>query len=320
MNPNSRQKMLAYGGLVLATLFWAGNAVLARAVADEIPPFTLAFWRWVFALLVVLPFGLPHLRGGAAIIRANRSALFWHGLLSVGAFNTLLYIAAQTTTAINITLVNSTMPVAIAIFARFLLDQRTTRRQVMGFAAAGVGMLLIVAQGDAAVLTSLTFRRGDLIMIGAVIVWGIYSVLLRLWRVDLHPIGFLTVTIVVGVALLFPFFLWEVATIGHPRLEGYHAPMLIYLAIFPSLLAFLFWNQAVEVVGPSATGMFIYLVPVFTAALASTLLGERLQGYHALGGAFILLGLYLATRNVDSRESAPISDGSAELLGGRSGS
>src|SRR5690606_27368666 len=100
-------------------------------------------WRWTTALAILLPFGLPHLRSGREVIRSNRVALFWHGLLSVGAFNTLLYIAAHTTTAINITLVNSTMPVAIALFARFLLGQRTNRRQILGFTAAAVGMLTI---------------------------------------------------------------------------------------------------------------------------------------------------------------------------------
>ncbi len=310
MEADNRRKLLAYTGLVLATLFWAGNAVLARAVANDITPFVLSFWRWALALLILLPVGLPYLRGAGGVIRSNRTALFWQGLLSVGAYNTLLYIAAHTTTALNITLVNSTMPVAIAIFASFLLAQRTTGRQVAGFAAAGVGMLIIVARGDWRVLAELTFREGDLVMIVAVLVWGIYSVLLRLWRVDLHPVGFLTVNVAVGVILLFPLFVWDVVTNGHFRPDLIHVPMFAYLAIFPSILAFLFWNRAVDIVGPSTTGMFIYLVPVFTAILGSTLLGETLHAYHAFGGVFILAGLYLATRTVSpaSKLETPAGD------------
>ena len=296
METEKRRRLIAYTGLVLATLFWAGNAVLARAVADDIGPFALSFWRWAMALVVLLPFGLPQLRRAADVVRANRIALFWQGLLSVGAYNTLLYIAAHTTTALNITLVNSTMPIAIAILARFLLGQRTTARQVAGFAAAGLGMLTIVARGDWRVLAELTFREGDLVMIVAVVVWGVYSVLLRLWKVELHPLGFLTANVMVGVALLLPFFVWEIATQGHFRPDAVHVPMFAYLAVFPSVLAFLFWNRAVDVVGPSTTGMFIYLVPVFTALLASTLLDEQLRGCHAVGGVCILVGLYLAMR------------------------
>lgn len=297
-----RPRLLAYAGLVAATFFWAGNAVIARGVADEIGPFALAFWRWAVALAFILPFGLPHLRRAGSVIRADIRPLIWLGTLSVSAYNTLLYFAAHTTTAVNIALVNSTMPIAIAVLAHFVLREQTSRVQALGFAAAAVGMLVIVARGEWRVLAELAFREGDLLMIAAVVVWGVYSVLLRLWRVRLHPVGFLTVTIIVGVALLLPLFAWEVAAQGHFAWRAVHLPMFGYLAIFPSILAFLFWNHAVAVVGPSVTGMFIYLVPVFTAMLAYPLLGESLSGYHAVGGAAILVGLYLATRSRGGRE------------------
>ncbi len=296
METEKRQRLVAFTGLVLAALFWAGNAVLARAVAADIGPFVLSFWRWALALLVLLPFGLPHLRRNLDVVRANRVALFWQGLLGIGTFNTLLYIAAHTTTAVNITLVNSTVPIAIAILARFMLAQRTTARQVAGFTVGGLGVLTIVARGDWRVLADLGFREGDMVMVVGVVVWGIYSVLLRRWRVDLPLLGALTAHVMVGVAVLFPLFAWEVLTQGHFRPGLVHLPMFAYLAVFPSVLAFLFWNRGVDVVGPSTSGMFIYLVPVLTALLASTLIGEELRGYHALGGVLILVGLYLAMR------------------------
>jgi drug/metabolite transporter (DMT)-like permease len=307
MQQDPRQRLLAYTGLVLTALFWAGNAVLARGVADEIRPIALAFWRWVGALAVLLPFGLAHLRRGASVIRANPRPLVAMGLLSVATFNTLLYLAAHTTTAVNIALVNSMLPVAIALLALAILGQRTTWRQVAGIAAAGAGVLTIVARGDWEVLASLAFRQGDLVMILAVLVWGLYSVLLRLWPIDLHPVGFLTLTVIIGVGLLLPAFVWEVAVYGHFAFRPIHLPLFGYLAIFPSILAFLFWNRAVAVVGPSVTGMFIYLVPVFTAVLASTILRESLYAYHATGGALILVGLYLATRaGIVSRPGAHV--------------
>jgi drug/metabolite transporter (DMT)-like permease len=300
MTSDVRQKALAYSALVLSALFWAGNAVLARAVVGEIRPISLAFIRWSLALLVLLPFGLPHLRRGRATIRAQWLRLFWLGLLSVAGFNTLLYFAARTTTAINITLVNSTMPVVIAILARFMLAQRTTTAQIAGFVAAAVGMLTIVGRGEWQVLAELAFREGDLLMVVAVIVWGLYSVLLRLWRIDLHMTGLLTVTVIVGTALLLPAFLWEVNTFGFFDFRPVHVLLFLYLAVFASILAFLFWNNGVAVIGPSETGMFIYLVPVFTAALATVFLDETLHAYHGVGGALILGGLYFATRRTGS--------------------
>jgi drug/metabolite transporter (DMT)-like permease len=305
MRTEGRRRALAYTALVLAALFWAGNAVLARAVVHDIRPFALAFWRWVLALLILLPFGAPHLRRGARTIREQWLPLFWLGGLSVGAYNSLLYVAAHTTTAINITLVGSTMPVAIAVLARYLLGQRAARGQLTGFLAAGAGMLVIVARGEWGVLAELAFREGDLLMVAAVLVWGIYSVLLRVWRIAVHPVGFLTVTVVVGVLLLFPLFLWELAAHGHFAWRPVHLPLFAYLAVFPSILAFLFWNNGVAVVGPSQTGMFIYLVPVFTAALAYPLLGEALHPYHAAGGLLILCGLFLATRSAHRTASDP---------------
>jgi drug/metabolite transporter (DMT)-like permease len=293
------RRLLAFAGLVLTTFFWATNAVIARGVADDIHPFALAFWRWVSALIVILPFGIPHIRRSGNAVRANTLQLGVLGLLSVGAYNTLLYLAARTTTSLNIALVNSTMPIVIAIVALIMLRERTTRTQLAGFAAAAAGMLLIIARGEWQVLSAFAFREGDMLMIAAVIVWGFYSVLLRYWRVQLHPVAFLTVTIAVGVVLLLPAYVWEfLATSSsstRPRPLMLTA-LFVYLGIFPSILSFLFWNNAVAVVGPAVTGMFIYLVPVFTALLAVPILGESLHAYHALGGALILAGLFLSTR------------------------
>jgi len=306
MHPTTRRSLIAYAGLVLAALFWAGNAVIARGVTETIRPFSLAFGRWALALAILVPMGLPHVRRGRAIIRANLWPLFWLGLLSVGAYNTLLYIAARTTTALNITLLGSTLPIAIAVLARVVLQQRTTPRQVVGFLAAAAGTVIIVTRGEWRVLADFAFRAGDLLMIAAVVLWGLYSVLLRVWKLDLHPIGFITVTTTVGVALLLPPYLWEVATFGAFDVEPGHLPLFAYLAIFPSILAFLFWNRGIAELGPNATGMFIYLMPVFTAGLAYAILGEALLIYHLCGGLFILAGLTLATWPTRAAQHAPV--------------
>jgi len=288
-------RALAYTGLVLTALFWAGNAVVARGTVGEIPPVALAFWRWVIALTILSPVGVPRVVRQWRVIRQHWRVLWALATLSVGLFNSLLYLAAQSTGAINITLVNSTIPVVVALLSWLLLGEAPNRVQSTGIAAALLGMLTIVARGDPGVFVGLEFNAGDVIMVAAVLVWGCYSVLLRRHAVPLHPVALLTVLIALGLPVIVPFYLWELASGGGftPRLGL--LPALGYVGVFPSILAYLFWNIGVHRVGPTRAAVFIYLLPVFAAGLAVTFLGESLHLYHAVGGLLILVGLLLAT-------------------------
>ncbi|WP_116301244.1 DMT family transporter [Alkalilimnicola ehrlichii] len=296
MQQHSQSAIFAAIGVILTTLFWAGNAVVARSTVGDIPPVALAFWRWAVALAILLPFGIQHVYRARAALRQHWLALLCLSLLSVATFNTLLYIAAQSTTAINITLVNSAMPVSVAIMAWLLLRQPTSAGQAVGIGAAAIGTLIIVSRGDLGVLANLNIHPGDAIMVAAILVWGVYSVLLRRWSIPIHPVGFLTATIAVGTLMLLPVYLLEYALLDGYTLNVAHAPVFLYLAIFPGILAYLFWNHGIAVLGPSRSAMFIYLMPVFAAVLATLFIGERLYAYHAAGGAFILAGLFLATQ------------------------
>lgn len=292
----SHDLALAYAGLILTTLFWAGNAVVARAVADQIPAFALSFWRWVIALTLLLPFGLRHLRGKAAVVRANWGWLLLLAALSVGGYNTLLYLAAHSTTAINISLVSATIPVVIAALAWLLLGEAISAAQSLGVAIALGGVLVIVSGGDWRALAALDFRAGDLLMVLAVTIWGLYTGLLRRRPLALHPLGLMTLLVVGGLLVILPFYLWELATGSGGWWRPALLPALAYVGIFPSLLAYLLWNFGVATAGPNRSAIFIYLMPVFTALLAHVFLDEALRGFHALGGALILVGLYLASR------------------------
>lgn len=290
-----RQVGLAYLGLTMSALFWAGNAIVARGSADTIPPLSLSFWRWMIALVVLLPFALPHLRREWRIALRHWGQLASLAALSVGAYNTLLYLAAQSTTAVNITLVSATMPVAIALMAGLVLSQRLSATQWLGIGVALAGVTTIVLLSPT-LAGSAGANPGDLIMVGAVLVWGLYSVLLR-WRpVPLHPLTLLTFLILFGLPVILPFYLWELAVKGPAPLTATTAPVFVFVGLFPSVLAYLFWNHGVAVAGPSRAGMFIYLIPMFTALMAGTLLGERLYQHHAVGAVLILIGLYLSTR------------------------
>ncbi|TNE75174.1 MAG: DMT family transporter [Gammaproteobacteria bacterium] len=293
----SRIPGLAYIGLVLTPLFWAGNAVVARGTVDAIPPLSMSFWRWVIALAVLLPFGLPGVWRQRQVIRQHLGSMLALATFSVGAFNSLLYIAATTTTATNIALINATIPIFVALLAWVLLGDRTRPIQAIGIALAVLGILTVVARGDVSVLTGLQAQAGDLIMVAAVFSWGLFSVLLRRQAVPLPALTFLTTQILLGTLVIFPFYLGDLLFFsGGFELSRDTALPLIYFAIFPGILAYGFWNHGVHQVGPSKAAIFMYLTPVFASILASVFLGETLGLFHIIGGALILAGLLLATR------------------------
>lgn len=293
---------LAYIGLTLTPLFWAGNAVVGRSVVDTIPPLSLSFWRWALALAILLPLGLPRVRRQWPIIRQRWPSMLAMAAFSVGAFNTLLYLSAQTTTALNITLVNSTIPIMVALLAWLILGMRTRPLQGLGIGLALAGIVIIVSRGDWRVLAALAFQPGDLIMVAAVCCWGLFSVLLQRQAVPLEPITFLTVQIALGLLVILPFYLLDLLFIsGGFTLEPEVLPPLLYVAIFPGLLAYAFWNHGVRTVGPPRAAVFMYLTPVYGTVLAGVFLSERLSVFHLLGGLLILLGLVLTSWQPGSR-------------------
>lgn len=293
----SRIPGLAYVGLVLTPLFWAGNAVVAKGTVAHIPPLSMSFWRWVIALAILLPFGFPGLWRQRHVVRQHLGSMLALATFSVAAFNSLLYFAAITTTATNIALLNSTIPIFVALLSWILLGDRTRPVQALGIGLAILGILAVVARGDLSVLTGLQAQPGDLIMVAAVFSWGLFSVLLRRQAVPLPALAFLTAQILLGTLVILPFFLVDVLFVsGGFELSQSTALPLLYFAIFPGILAYAFWNHGVHKIGPANAAIFMYLTPVFASVLASVFLGESLGLFHIIGGVLILAGLLLATR------------------------
>ncbi|QSP95445.1 DMT family transporter [Marinobacter salinisoli] len=288
---------LAYVGLVLTPLFWAGNAVVARGTVEQIPPLSMSFWRWVIALVILLPLGLPGLWRHRMVIVQHIGSMLALATFSVGAFNSLLYFAAVSTTATNIALINATIPIFVALLAWLLLGDRTRPVQVLGIALAVLGILVVISRGDIHVLTGLDAQPGDLIMVAAVFSWGLFSVLLRRQAVPLPALTFLTTQILLGTLVILPFYLVDLVFFsGGFDVSGSTALPLIYFAIFPGILAYGFWNHGVHRIGPARAAIFMYLTPVYATVLASVFLNESLGLFHVLGGVLILTGLVLATR------------------------
>ncbi|WP_422601298.1 DMT family transporter [Pseudomonas sp.] len=292
-------RSLAMLGLLLAVLCWSGNALVARAFAGEIPALALSFWRWCLALSLLLPFVLAPLWRHRPELRAAGWRLLVLGGLGIAGYNSMLYSAAQTTAAINITLVNTCLPLMTFIGAGLLLGEWPQRRAWWGMGLAAIGLLVLIAQGSWTTLTALSFNRGDLIMLLAVADWALYSLLLRRWAKYLMPIpalALLGVLMLLGVPLILPFYLYELSQGASFVVTPSSLGAIAYTAVFASLVAYLAWNHGVRVLGAAKAALSNYLMPVFTAVLGWLLLGEGLQPFHWLGGGLIFAGLLLGTQ------------------------
>lgn len=292
--------------LIFATLFWAGNFVLSKAMSTEIPPVGLAFWRWCMAfLLLVVVARKQALSDWPAIVR-NIPILIPISFFGVAAFNTLIYVGLQDTTALNSLLLQSFFPVVVAGMSFIFLGERLRRWQLLGMLLSLCGTLLLVARGNPAVLLSAQFNDGDLWIITAVFCYASYAILLR-YRPPIHALSFLLITFGLGTLMLLPFYLWEHTHAARVSWNRVTVLTVAYLAVFPSFISYLFFNEAVRRIGASTAGLFSHLVPLFGVSMAILLLGERFYGYHATGAALIFSGIYLVIRYKKPKPEKPLN-------------
>lgn len=292
--------------MILPPLFWAGNAIAGRLAVGQLPPIALAFWRWLFAMLVILPFGLPKLVDQWDEIRRRWRGLCVVALFSVTAYNTFLYIALTSTTAVNATLVSAAIPVAIVLLSRLWLGETVGLRQGAGIALSLAGVVLVIVRGDPANLRKLGLQSGDFWVLAAVASWAVYSVFLRKHPFTLSPLALLTAQVILGWLFLLPFYLWERTTGQAFLLTASTAGLIAFVAIFPSILAYHLWNQGVAKLGASLAGQYTYLIPIFTALLAVLFLDEAFHWFHAVGLISIIGGIRLAARAAPRLDGRPV--------------
>lgn len=296
----SSSSSFSYLLLILASLFWAGNFIVARAIHSEIAPLPLALARWVLALLLLMPFTIKAVWEQRKLILQHWKILTLLGTLGVGSFNTLVYFGVKYTTANNAILMNSMIPILIMLIAAVFLKQVIARLAMLGVFLSMVGVFVIVSHGRWQALLDLSLNQGDLFVFFAVCCWALYTVCLR-WRPQkLQPSVFLTITVVIGcwmIAVAYVIYCmlnehWDVIPLTLSS-----GLTIAYLGIFPSLLAYACWNLAVTQVGANRAGLFIHLMPVFGAILSKLFLQESLYFYQLMGMALILLGILFTTRN-----------------------
>lgn len=255
----------------------------------------MAFWRWAVAFSLLLPFALGPMLRERETIRRHWKMLIVLGVLGVGSFNTLIYIGLGSTTATNGLLLNSSIPVLIVALGWIFFGQHVTPRQGLGIALSLCGVVAIISKGNLQQLLGLQLNHGDLWAFSAMVTWALYTLLLRRRPANLSAIAFLGITMLIGLLANVPFYLAELAAGAHAELNAASLGAIAYMGVFPSVIAYLFWNRAVAEVGASRAGLFTHLMPVFGSLLAFLFLDEALRAYHFAGFGLILAGIALAT-------------------------
>ena len=281
--------------LSLTSLFWAGNIVLARYVAGHVPPMTLSCVRWIGAFLMLMPFAWPHLKQDWPAMRTRLPLMV--GLSATGfAFNNAIsYWALQYTEALNALLIQSSGPLFVALWSLLLYGIRLSLAQFAGITISLAGVLTILLRGDLAALVNIQFNRGDVMFAGAVLSFGLYSALITR-RPRIHPLSLICFTIGCGALLLLPFSVWEFRNGVRLKPDALTLATVVYVMIFPSTLAYLFFNRGIALIGPNRASPFLHLVPVFGSAMAILLLGEQPRLFHLTGYLLVLAGVVIASR------------------------
>jgi drug/metabolite transporter (DMT)-like permease len=298
---------LGYAFILFALLFWAGNALVGRVAPDaHIPPIALNFWRWIVALLVLAPFGILKLRDQWHLFKSYWWLWTVFGIVTVGGFNTVFYIALQYTTVVQGTLISGVLPILVLVAARIFLAQPITARQLAGVLISIMGVVVIVTRGDLDMLWSLTLNIGDIWMLVAVCLWAAQTILIRFLPKGMDLIAFQFAAFVPGLVVSLPFYIFETAN-GHPMPLSLRAALFVaYTGLLASVLGFTCWNMGVMRVGAKTAGYFGNLYPLFGATLGILVLGEPFHWYHALGALVTLSGIYLATITPLARQQSQV--------------
>jgi drug/metabolite transporter (DMT)-like permease len=285
--------------LSLTSLFWAGNIVLARYVAGHVPPMTLSCIRWVGAFFMLLPFAKPHLRRDWPALRARIPLMVVLSATGFALNNALAYWALQYTTALNALLIQSSGPLFVALWSLTLFGVRLTWAQLAGIAISLAGVLTIILRGDFAALAGIELNRGDVMLTGAMLAFGLYSALMPR-RPKTHQLSLIVCTTGCGALLLLPFSIWEYSSGVRLEFDALTVATLLYAMIFPSTLAYLCFNRGITLIGPNRAAPFFHLMPVFGSAMAILLLGEQPRLFHLVGYLLVLAGVVIASRQASA--------------------
>ena len=293
------QNTKAYIMLVCASLFWAGNFIVGKyAFLTGIPPLSLVFYRWTLVWFILLPFTYKEIIKYKYIIFQNLPLLFLLGFTSVGLFNSFTYLALIHTQVINASLFNAAIPAIIILLCFLFKVEKTNKFQILGLIISVLGIIAIITKLKVDILLSLNFNKGDLIMVGGVLTWGIYSTLLKRKKFTLPLLTLVHVICTLGLISVLPQFLYEYTNGQVIKFDINLVYTLIFLALFPSIGSYYCWAGAVSIVGANRAGISLSLIPLFSTIFAIAIYDEKFQLFHLIGAILIILGLFLSNKKI----------------------
>ena len=306
MKKTSNTLIYGYLSAIAATLFWSGNFTIARGVIENIPPISLAYWRWTTAIILLLPFAIKSLISDWAIIKKHYIYLSITSILGVSLFNTLIYISGHSTSAINMSLIAITFPIFIIIISRFIFKELITLNKGIGILFVISGVIILITKGDISILKTISFVAGDLWMLLAAISFALYSILIKYKPNGIGTRSFQLSTFIIGLLFLTPFYIWESFNTNF-KIQSINKDIfysILYLGIFASLFSYILWGKAVEFLGPTKPSMIYYTLPIFSGLIAYLFLGEKIENIHLLSMLLILIGVLTAL--LGSKKTLPL--------------
>ena len=288
---------LAYLILILTTIFWSGNFIVGKAASTfQIPPFSLNFYRWFFAGLILLPFTYKEILNKKKYILENIGFFIVLGITSITIFNSIVYYSLYYTQVISGILMISTIPVWIIFISSILNIEKTNIFQIIGVIFSLTGVIFIITKADLDLIKNLDFNKGDLSMVIAMFSWAVYSALLKSKKYEISQFALLQVVIITGLIFLIPIYFIEMY-LGHLIVLG--KPFILtltYVVLFPGLAAFFFWIKGISLIGANRAGIFLHLMPIFGAVMAMIIFDEKFMYYHIFGAIFIVAGIALSNK------------------------
>ena len=294
-----QSNFLAYIFLFLTVTFWAGNFVVGKfASLYEVPPFSLNFYRWFFAWLILAPFTLPEIIKKKNYIINNYKLFIVLGVTSITIFNSIVYYSLNFTQVISGVLMISTIPVMIMFFSSIFKIEKTNIFQIIGVILSFLGVIIIITKANFEILKNLNFNKGDITMVIAMFSWAIYSTLLKRQKYEISQLSLLQVVMSFGLVFLIPIYFIEYQLGFRITLDKPFYLILSYVVLLPGLASFILWIKGISMIGANRSGVFLHLMPILSAIMAMIIFNEKFMFYHMLGACFIIIGILLSNKKV----------------------
>jgi drug/metabolite transporter (DMT)-like permease len=298
MKDSSRNIYSGIGLALLAVVIWSVNFIVAKGVFRQIPPVSLAFYRWSLATILILPFAIKSFGKDWPVLKRSGTYLFSASLTGIALFNTFVYIGAHYTTAINLSLIGTTSsPIFAVILARIFLREKIGPWKIAGITLCVIGVMYLLSGGNFKNLLFLRFTEGDIWVLMAGLSFAIYTILSRKKPGGISPLTFLFATFAIGTLLILPFYLWEIMHSVPVIWNVSLILVILFLGLGASVVSFMAWNKAVPILGAGRTALFGNLIPVLTSIQATFFLGENFTAIHVVSMLLVFAGIVVANKS-----------------------